>query len=99
MTRYMKKPIPVDAHQYDGTWPPVIAWLEALSGLPKGALLVPIGGVPPITRDPVTGWLAIDTLEGRMVAKPGAWVVRGVRGEFWAVQEDIFAETYEPVDG
>jgi hypothetical protein len=39
----------------------------------------------------------IDTLEGRMHASPGDWVVTGVDGERWPVKPDIFARTYELV--
>lgn len=43
----------------------------------------------------VTG-LSIYTLEGRMKADFGDWVVRGVQGEFYPVKPDIFELTYEP---
>lgn len=41
--------------------------------------------------------LHIDTLEGAMFATPGCWIVKGVKDEFWPVQADIFAMTYEEV--
>lgn len=41
--------------------------------------------------------LAVDTLEGRVSAKVGDWIVRGVEGEFYPVRADIFAKTYEVV--
>lgn len=40
----------------------------------------------------------IRTLEGTMRANQGDWIVKGVKGEFYPVKPDIFAETYEPVD-
>lgn len=40
----------------------------------------------------------VPTLEGRMVASPGDWIVEGVKGETYPVKPDIFAETYEAVD-
>lgn len=30
---------------------------------------------------------------------PGQWVIRGVQGEFYPCAQDVFAETYEPVEG
>ncbi len=39
--------------------------------------------------------IAIETLEGVMVAAPGDWIIRGVQGEFYPCKPDIFAETYE----
>ncbi len=41
----------------------------------------------------------IQTLEGRLELTPGDWVIRGVKGEFYPIKPDIFAETYEPVGG
>jgi hypothetical protein len=41
--------------------------------------------------------IAIETLEGVMVASPGDWIIRGVQGEFYPCKPDIFEATYEPV--
>jgi hypothetical protein len=43
--------------------------------------------------------LYIETLEGRMHASPGDWIVVGVHGERYPVKPDIFEKTYEPVRG
>lgn len=42
--------------------------------------------------------LKIYTLEGKMLASPGDWIIRGVKGEFYPCKPDIFAATYEPAD-
>lgn len=39
--------------------------------------------------------LFIDTLEGTVSARVGDWVLQGVHGEFYPVNAQIFAETYE----
>lgn len=39
----------------------------------------------------------IDTPEGMMRGSPGTLIIRGVRGEYYPVQNDIFGRTYEPV--
>lgn len=39
--------------------------------------------------------LKIHTLEGKMLASPGDWIIRGVKGEFYPCKPDIFAATYE----
>jgi hypothetical protein len=39
--------------------------------------------------------VAIETLEGVMVASPGDYIIRGVQGEFYPCKPDIFAATYE----
>jgi hypothetical protein len=43
-------------------------------------------------------WLEIPTLEGNMLARVGCYILKGIRGEFWPVQEDIFLETYDILD-
>lgn len=43
-------------------------------------------------------FVRIDTLEGPLYASPGCWIIRGVAGEFYPCQPDIFEATYDPVD-
>ena len=40
--------------------------------------------------------LKICTLEGKMLADVGDWIIRGVKGEHYPCKPDIFAATYEP---
>jgi hypothetical protein len=40
----------------------------------------------------------IDTLEGTMNVSPGSYVITGVRGEKYPCREDIFKQTYEPLE-
>ncbi len=51
--------------------------------------------VPGSVRYAISG-LTINTLEGRMHAAPGDWIIRGVQGELYPCKADIFAATYEP---
>lgn len=39
----------------------------------------------------------IRTLEGLMLAAPGDWIIKGIKGEFYPCKPDIFEATYEPV--
>lgn len=41
--------------------------------------------------------IAIDTLEGQMIASVGDWIIQGVQGEFYPCKPDIFEQTYEAV--
>ncbi len=45
----------------------------------------------------VTG-ITIPTLEGEMNAEYGDWIIKGVKGEFYPIKNDIFLQTYEAVD-
>jgi hypothetical protein len=42
--------------------------------------------------------VVIRTLEGRMLAEVGDWIIKGVKGEFYPCKPDIFEKTYEKVD-
>lgn len=45
--------------------------------------------------NPPTIW--IDTLEGRMTANAGDWIIKGVNGEFYPCKNEIFIKTYQEV--
>ena len=40
-------------------------------------------------------FVVISTLEGKMLAAPGDWIIQGVNGEFYPCKDDIFRKTYE----
>ena len=42
--------------------------------------------------------LVINTLEGDMTADQHDWIIKGVAGEFYPCKPDIFEKTYEPAD-
>lgn len=67
--------------------------------------LVPSCKIPDATTvisdvDIATGLprLFIETLEGRMEASLGDWIITGVKGEHYPCKPDIFEMTYEPVE-
>ena len=47
------------------------------------------------STNPPTLW--IDTLEGRMEASTGDWIIKGVEGEFYPCKNEIFIKTYQEV--
>lgn len=86
--KFRKKPVIIEAMQFDGTHDSALAirsWVGAGGGLMSA------GGL-------ANGSLRISTLEGEMTVSDGNWVIRGVKGEFYSCQDDIFRMTYEPVD-
>lgn len=85
---YRKKPVVIEARQFDGT--PQCArdlfeWIGACVGhtQPAGGHLVT---------------LTIHTLEGDHRADPGDWIIRGVSDEHYPCKPAIFAATYEPAE-
>ena len=82
--KYIKKPVPVEAVLVtDENCKDVMKWFED-------------NGTECFYRD---GYLYIKTLEDYVRGKVGeCHVVRGVRGEFYPVEKNIFEETYKPVN-
>ncbi len=44
-----------------------------------------------------TGSVFIPTLEGTHEAKPGDYIIQGIKGELYPCKPDIFLASYEPV--
>lgn len=51
-----------------------------------------------VTARPAEADEVVETLEGRVTAQAGDWVVRGEAGECWPVPAADFAQRYRPVD-
>jgi len=51
-----------------------------------------------ITRSIRDGSCFISTLEGEMECRPGDWIIRGVKGEFYPCHPEVFALTYAPAE-
>lgn len=90
MKLYRKKPVIIQAEKYDGTVPSaadIIIWADQ-------------NNTTIIER---IHWedgfrLVIPTLEGNLEARPGDYIIRGVKGEFYPCKPEIFEATYEPVE-
>ena len=85
MAKFRKKPVVIEAIQFDGL--NVQEVVKFTDGLAKP---VPMSMV-------VFAALDISTLEGTMRADLDDWIIKGVHGEFYPCKPDIFAATYEPV--
>jgi hypothetical protein len=95
MSMFRKKPVVIEARQWNGTASgatPIIDWI--LTGERSARYHDAADAVPDARTE-----IAIDTLEGTITASPGDWIIRGVQGEFYPCKPDIFEATYEPADG
>ena len=95
--KYRKKPVVIDAIQWDGTAENasvIIDWILS-SGSRSARYHSPEERSDLSYGSPS---ISIDTLEGSMVASPGDYIIRGVQGEFYPCKPDIFEATYEPVE-
>lgn len=92
--RYRKKPVEIEAFQYDGD----------LKGS-DGKYYVPDWAVEAFEHgvmfygefENMPNELFIKTLEGTHHVSVGDYVIKGVIGELYPCKSDIFAETYEAV--
>ena len=92
--QYRKKPVVIEAAQYDGTVESATAIIDwALAS--DATITYHCSDGEACRRD--THSLAVATLEGTMLALPGDWIIRGVKSEFYPCKSDIFAATYEAV--
>lgn len=91
MPEFRKKPVTIEAHQWgmQNDWQ-MPDWLRAVALPPSAGVPLKIGSVMRTGEN-----LSISTLEGIMTARPGDWVIRGVKGELYPCKPDIFAATYE----
>lgn len=87
MKKYRKKPIVVEAIQWNGVNRGEVEMfcghnnvefkVEILSGSTLGLQLI------------------VKALEGDMVANRGDYIIKGICGEFYSCKEEIFEKTYE----
>lgn len=85
MPKYRKKPVVIEAVQFLDT----VESIVAVSDFAGDTISIDYSQDPPM--------LKIKTLEGIMTARPGDFIIKGVKGEFYACKPDIFEQTYEPV--
>jgi len=81
MPMFRKKPVIIEARQWDGSltsFNDIAEWSEGK-----------------VTFSERT--LKIATLEGIMTADPNDWIIQGVSKEFYPCKPDIFEKTYEKV--
>lgn len=83
MAKYRKKPVVIEAIQYDGSNLREIAEFV-------GTDLSMVDNDINLSLVPV-----IKTLEGDMLISKGDYVIKGVQGEFYPCKPDIFEQTYE----
>jgi hypothetical protein len=81
MAQFRKKPVVIEAVQYRRGEIPGDRFID--DGIQ--------GGLISFKEDDTA---LIDTLEGSMIARPGDWIIRGVKGELYPCKPDIFAATY-----
>ena len=91
--KYRKKPVVIEAIQYDGSNDEQI--IEFTAGQAK-SMRIPFSPSAP-DRDRFPETMIISTLEGDHRASKGDFIIKGIKGEFYPCKPDIFEKTYEKV--
>lgn len=86
MKQYRKKPVTIEAVQFDGLNPTEI---KDFVGENCEVEIYDNEVTPPVAR------IVIHTLEGDMEVSKGDYVIKGVKGEFYPCKPNIFERTYE----
>ena len=89
MQKFVKKPVIVEAIQYNGI---NITEIESFIGAKLPSVWV-------------SAWLSVEdtqlvipTLEGDMKVSKGDYVIKGIKGEFYPCKPDVFKSTYNVVE-
>jgi hypothetical protein len=82
MPKYVKKPVVIDAVQWTiENTNDILAFCSDCFSYEKNDVRI----------------LMINTLEGTMKASPMDFIIKGVKGEFYACKPDVFVMTYDEV--
>lgn len=81
--RYRKRPLEIEAVQIDSND------YDGMCDILSWAGASPVDSLDCVMRIP--------TLEGDMLASPGDYIIKGIRGEFYPCKANIFEATYEEI--
>jgi len=93
-SKFRKKPVVIEAFEFRPVWRMIGACAE---DAPIWFLQAEHDGKAKVWGDDEVPYCMIETLEGRMKAEAGDWIIKGVKGELYPCKPDIFAATYDPV--
>ena len=85
MQKFVKKPVVIEAIQYDGA---NITEIESFVG----------AKLPSVWLSVEDTQLVIPTLEGDMKVSKGDYVIKGIKGEFYPCKPDVFKSTYNVIE-
>ena len=93
--KYRKKPVVIEARQLtDENYVEIHDWVYDVDS--SSMYDAVIGAI--LSEKRKYNGLPIPTLEGKMVASIGDYVIKGIKGEFYPCKPDIFENTYEKVE-
>mgnify|MGYP000169635558 CR=1 FL=1 len=85
--KFVKRPVVIEAHQLGNDYDDDCAAIGWCGGRAVGE------------EEGEHAMIAIDTLEGTMIANSGDYIIKGVQGEFYPCKPEIFEQSYERIMG
>ena len=99
MPKYRKKPVEIEARLWDGSAQSTGEILDWINDNGGQATLNRVARSASRYNQQWDEVLAIQTLEGPILASRGDMIIQGVQGEFYPCKPDIFEQTYDgPTD-
>lgn len=93
MNKYRKKPVEIEAVQWDGmNTGEILEFARESASFEYHDAAWKVGAAPCVAD------LTIHTLEGDHHASVGDFIIKGIKGEFYPCKPDIFDQTYEVVE-
>lgn len=83
--KYTKKPVEIDAIEFNGT-----NWYECQCFIANDKMITIVDEIKPFMNE-----LHISTLEGVMTASVGDYIIRGIEGEYYPCKPQIFKDSYD----
>ena len=96
LNKYRKKPVVIDAIQLTGrNVRQVYEWVYDCVAIKTD---IDLHKWDDYVQLVIAKGMKIPTLEGKMVASIGDYIIKGIQGEFYPIKADIFEATYEVVN-
>lgn len=95
--QFRKKSIVIEAIEFDGTMPAVDAICAWARQYWVGKQIPAFSTMLVLDYENTVLALEVPTIEGRVKAQRGDYIIKGIQGEIYPCKRDIFEQTYEAV--
>lgn len=93
--KYRKKPVVIEVMRLENNYNSIVNVVEWVENIDMSTSVIGMNATVANIQD--HGFF-INTLEGKMRADFGDYIIKGVAGEFYPCKPDIFEKTYEAVE-
>ena len=91
-----KKPVVIEAVKLEDDYNSIYSAIEFVEEVDMSTSIIGANACVKAVRD--NRGMIINTLEGKIKASFGDYIIKGIQGELYPCKPDIFEQTYEPVE-